>query len=106
MAGAKLAVANFSHYASGFAGAYLETSARMFSARNVLVIVSLALSVFIGLVIARGKGDASDDASGSGANNGAKRVVVGVSMDSMKEARWKVDHDTMMNRGRELNADV
>jgi D-xylose transport system substrate-binding protein len=78
----------------------------MFSARNVLVIVSLAISVCIGLVLGRGKGDRSDETSSAGANSGARRVVVGVSMDSMKEARWKVDHDTIMNRGRELGADV
>jgi D-xylose transport system substrate-binding protein len=66
--------------------------------RVILVMVSLALSVALGLVVARSGG-------GGGA---AKRVkpLIGLSMDTLKEERWQVDRDLFLERAKALGADV
>lgn len=69
--------------------------------RNVLMIISLVLSILIGLVIARGGA-----AAGGGAAAKGGKVTVGLSMDTLKEARWQVDRDLFVKRCNELGADV
>lgn len=70
------------------------------SARSVLVAVSLLLSVAIGLVVARdGRGAAP--AAGERA-----RPLLGLSMDTLKEARWQADRDMFVARAEALGADV
>lgn len=64
-----------------------------------LPVVSLILSVFIGLTLARG-----------GAQSGIKppqhKVVIGLSMDTLKEARWQVDRRLFEERAAQLGATV
>src|SRR5262245_37533807 len=70
-------------------------------ARSVLAAVSVVLSVIIGLVLARGGGAAGGS---SGARNA--RPVIGLSLDTLKEARWMADKDLFVKRAGELGADV
>ena len=70
--------------------------------RNVLMVVSLGMSVCIGLVL-RGGGKAG---STGGTGTDSEGVLIGLSMDSLKEARWQVDRDVIVDRCRELGASV
>ena len=70
------------------------------SARSVLVAVSLLLSLAIGLVVARGGGGAAP------ATEERARPLVGLSMDTLKEARWQADRDMFVARAEALGADV
>lgn len=63
-----------------------------------LTVVSLILSVIIGLTLARGSGESSDKTH--------KKVVIGLSMDTLKEARWQVDQRIFVDRAKELGAEV
>jgi D-xylose transport system substrate-binding protein len=78
---------------------------RMANARTGLMVLSLVLSIAIGLVLGRGKDPASTSTSASNAA-GAERVLVGLSMDTLKEARWQIDRDLMIARASTLGADV
>ncbi len=74
--------------------------------RNALMIASLCISVGIGWMLARGN---TGQAGGSRENGGSgtPRVpVIGLSMDSLKEARWQVDRDVITSRCKELGATV
>lgn len=71
------------------------------SVKSFLVVASLAVSVLIGLVIARGSG-----AVGQGPASGAKVVKIGLSMDTLKEARWAKDRDAFVARAAQLGAQV
>lgn len=66
--------------------------------RTLLVVASLVLSIVTGLVLARGGGAATTGHSG--------KIRIGLSLDTLKEARWKADRDTFAARARELGADV
>ncbi len=70
------------------------------SARNFLVIASLALSVLIGVVLGR----AGDD--GSRLDGAARPVRIGLSLDTLKEARWTRDRDAFVEQARALGAEV
>lgn len=63
-----------------------------------LTAVSLILSLIIGLTLARGSGDLN--------NKSHKNLVIGLSMDTLKEARWQVDQKIFTDRAKELGADV
>jgi len=63
-----------------------------------LTVVSLVLSVIIGLTLARGGGDSKDKSH--------KSIVIGLSMDTLKEARWQVDQRIFMERAAQLGATV
>jgi D-xylose transport system substrate-binding protein len=67
--------------------------------RIVLVIVSLLLSVALGLVLSRG-------GSGRQADIDSEGVTIGLSMDTLKEARWQADRDMFVKRASELGARV
>jgi D-xylose transport system substrate-binding protein len=73
------------------------------SVKSFLVVASLAVSVLIGLVIARGSGA---QAAGTGPATLAKVVKIGLSMDTLKEARWAKDRDAFVARASELGAQV
>jgi len=65
-----------------------------------LVIVSLLLSILIGLVLARGGGETEarpEDDSG---------ILIGFSMANLQEARWLRDRDLFRDRAHELGAEV
>ncbi len=66
---------------------------------NVLLAsLSFFLSVLIGLVLSQGGEEAIKVAD--------KQWVIGLSMDTLQEARWKVDRDLFVERANELGAEV
>ncbi len=65
-----------------------------------LVILSLFLSVLIGITLSmRGNSGLSHDDRDDG-------LVIGLSMDTLQEARWQADRDIFVARARELGATV
>lgn len=70
------------------------------SLKSFLVVASLALSVLIGLVLGSGP------AGQSQADSGPKALKIGLSMDTLKEARWAKDRDAFVGRAAELGAEV
>lgn len=63
-----------------------------------LMVVSCVLSVVIGLTLAsRGAGEIKAEKRG---------VTIGLSMDTLKEARWQADRDLFLARAEELGAKV
>lgn len=72
--------------------------------RNVLMVASLCISVCIGFMLARGNGGAGG--SGGGRAGASGTPVIGLSMDSLKEARWQIDRDVIVARCKELGATV
>jgi len=73
--------------------------------RNILMTVSLALSVLIGMVVARG--GRSDSTTGGGSSgSSSKGVLIGLSLDTLKEERWQNDRDMFVKRAQELGAKV
>jgi D-xylose transport system substrate-binding protein len=71
------------------------------NARIGLMVLSLALSVAIGVVVAQGRAPAAArEGSGTGG------VVIGLSLDTLKEARWQRDRDLMIARAKSQGAEV
>ena len=68
-------------------------------ARILLVLVSLVASVLIGLALAARGGSATGKSRDDG-------IVIGLSMDTLKEARWQADRDMFVRRAGELGAEV
>ncbi len=68
-------------------------------ARILLVLVSLVASVLIGLALAARGGSATGKAQDDG-------IVIGLSMDTLKEERWQADRDMFVRRAGELGAKV
>ena len=66
--------------------------------RIALVLLSCVLSIATGLVLARGKGSSTAKKSGG--------LVIGLSMDTLKEERWIGDRDLFVAKARELGAEV
>src|SRR5690349_28028 len=71
------------------------------NARTMLMVLSFALSIATGLVLARGGGAGSAPASAS-----SGKILIGLSMDTLKEARWQVDRDAFVAKAGELGAEV
>lgn len=67
--------------------------------RLTLVVVSLLLSVLIGLSLGR-------QGPGTGSPDGNRAVRIGLSLDTLKEARWQADRDMFVRRAGELGASV
>jgi D-xylose transport system substrate-binding protein len=66
--------------------------------RILLVVASLVASVLIGLALAsRGPGAVGPHDDG---------IVIGLSLDTLKEARWQADRDMFVKRAEELGARV
>jgi D-xylose transport system substrate-binding protein len=64
----------------------------------LLVVASLVLSVLLGLALGRG---------GPAASGGpARGLTIGLSLDTLKEARWQADRDMFVRRASELGARV
>ncbi len=70
-----------------------------------LVVASCALSVVLGLVLARG-GATSGSPSSPGAGATRAAPLIGLSLDTLKEERWQSDRDFFVGRAKELGADV
>jgi D-xylose transport system substrate-binding protein len=64
--------------------------------------VSLALSVLIGLVLSRGGGGGAAATTGGAAKQG--ELLIGLSLDTLKEARWQADRDLFVAKCKELGA--
>ena len=60
----------------------------------------IILSVAIGLAFAKKNGNAKP------VTEGAQKIIIGLSMDTLKEARWQKDRDIFMARANELGAEV
>jgi len=71
------------------------------SFKSFLVVASLAVSVLIALVLGRGTAT-----QGGGPASGPKIVKIGLSLDTLKEARWAKDRDSFLARAKELGAQV
>src|SRR5262245_61410522 len=69
------------------------------SVKSFLVVASLALSVLTGLVLGHRGGSAD-------ASTAEHPVRIGLSMDTLKEARWTRDRDAFVARAKELGAEV
>ena len=67
---------------------------------SILVTVSLILSVAIGLTFAN-KGGVS-----STVESPDKKIIIGLSMDTLKEARWQKDRDIFVDSAQKLGAEV
>src|SRR5687768_6058038 len=67
--------------------------------RLSLVLVSLLLSVLIGLTLAR-------YTSGNAETTRSEDVRIGLSLDTLKEERWQADRDMFVRRAEELGASV
>ncbi len=67
--------------------------------RTLLVLASLILSVALGLTLGRGAADPARD-------NSRTRLTIGLSLDTLKEARWQADRDMFVTRAQELGAEV
>lgn len=67
----------------------------------ILVVASLVLSVATGLALARGSAG-----GGQAGGSDAGGPVIGLSMDTLKEARWQRDRDHFVARATELGAEV
>lgn len=65
-----------------------------------LVTISLFLSLLIGLALARDSGSADDKSAANGP------LVIGLSLDTLKEARWQKDRDLFVARANELGVEV
>lgn len=66
----------------------------------ILTTVSLLLSVFIGIVLSRSN-------SGSAAQSGdSDTLLIGLSMDTLQEARWQVDRDIFIETAAAHGAEV
>lgn len=74
------------------------------SLRNILLVISLLLSVVIGLALARGPG-ATGANPGPGGSNG-RPLTIGLSLDTLKEERWQGDRDRFVAKAKSLGATV
>jgi D-xylose transport system substrate-binding protein len=66
--------------------------------RIPLVVLSLVVSVLIGLTFAKGGVDAASPRKDG--------ITIGLSLDTLKEARWQADRDMFVKRADELGARV
>ena len=70
--------------------------------RIALVTASLLLSVLLGLALGRGSGAPA----GPGAPDARRPLTIGLSLDTLQEARWQADRDLFVKRAGELGAQV
>ncbi|MBI3565626.1 MAG: substrate-binding domain-containing protein [Elusimicrobia bacterium] len=69
------------------------------TARNRLVVASLAVSVALGLTLGKGRGGGA-----SAAKSG--RPLIGLSLDTLKEERWQRDKAVFEAKAAEMGADL
>jgi D-xylose transport system substrate-binding protein len=74
--------------------------------KAVLALVSFALSIATGLVLSRGNAPESAESAAASSTNKARPVQIGLSLDTLKEARWGRDRDAFQARAKELGAEV
>src|SRR4051812_41841620 len=78
---------------------------RPVSVRVLMMVISIALSALVGLVLARG-GNAAKVGPASAAADPHAKVTIGLSLDTLKEARWQADRDLFVARAAELGAET
>ena len=71
------------------------------SVRNILLVISLLLSVLIGAAIARAKGG-GESAGGSE----TRKIRIGLSLETLAIARWQGDRDRFVAKANSLGAEV
>lgn len=77
------------------------------SLRNVLMIMSLVLSVLIGVVLSRSGAVGADGTVAASPGRAASgEIVIGLSLDTLKEARWQADRDLFVEAAQKLGAKV
>jgi len=69
--------------------------------RITLVVVSLILSVLIGIGVSK-----NNDSSKQNIVDRSGKILIGLSMDTLKEARWQKDRDFFVKRAEELGGKV
>jgi D-xylose transport system substrate-binding protein len=74
------------------------------NARIIIMVVSLALSVLIGLVVARGGAESAVASTATTTSTQGGEILVGLSLDTLKEARWQADRDLFVAKAKELGA--
>ncbi len=67
----------------------------------VLAALSFVLSLFTGFILSRGSAP-----EGGAAKAGDHPLLIGLSLDTLKEERWQSDRDYFVQRARELGAEV
>jgi D-xylose transport system substrate-binding protein len=67
--------------------------------RIALVVLSCIVSLITGLVISRG-------GAGNESRPAGRKLLIGLSMDTLKEERWQGDRDMFVKRANELGAEV
>jgi D-xylose transport system substrate-binding protein len=72
------------------------------SVKSVLCVASLVLSIIIGVVIGNRNSGAASPAAGAAAH----KLTIGLSLDTLKEARWARDRDSFKKRAEELGANL
>lgn len=72
------------------------------SVKSFLVVASMALSVLIGLVLSRSAAHQDVDAP----RRADAPIKIGLSLDTLKEARWARDRGAFVARAKELGAEV
>lgn len=70
------------------------------SIKSSLVVVSLLLSILIGLFLGKNSG------AGGESVTGRERPLIGLSLDTLREARWQADAELFTKRCQELGAEV
>ena len=70
------------------------------SIKSSLVVVSLFLSILIGLFLGKNSGADGESATGR------ERPLIGLSLDTLREARWQADAELFTKRCQELGAEV
>lgn len=73
------------------------------NARTVIMTFSLALSILIGIVLSRGNGNGDAGAGAASVDKGGE-ILIGLSLDTLKEARWQADRDLFVAKCKELGA--
>jgi D-xylose transport system substrate-binding protein len=76
------------------------------SPRNILLVISLIMSVVIGCTLARGTRGEGGTAHDGSRRDGTRTIKIGLSMDTLKEARWQGDRDRFKSRAEALGAEV
>lgn len=71
-----------------------------YNKNSILVTISLILSIAIGLAFA------NKNHRGVSASETSKKIIIGFSMDTLKEARWQKDRDIFVKRANDLGAEV
>jgi D-xylose transport system substrate-binding protein len=77
----------------------------MIAGRNLLVLLSCGLSVVLGLALRAGGAEGASTGTKDGKAE-ADQIVIGLSLDTLKEERWQRDRDMFVAEAERLGAKV